>query len=312
VREVEDYRRWVLLRDALARAHELKDVGQYDEAVKCVTTAAENFPSNGSVEVSQDCLHGPWKPTTRINRMPTTLSTLDSWLEGGPAAGDLASVMAPTSGGKTGWLIWCCHAALSAGKRAAYVTLEVPEEEIRDKLRRCLLGKKDAKQGEWEKKRKELHGKNSALYVVEDHPYSLTVERMDHRIPVVDLILIDYADFLSAGSEGGSEYSDLGRIYANLKKVGKKRKIPVWTASQVNREGYGAGTIGLCQVEASLRKVMTADVVLTLNSQEEPDEDTGNCRVGIHVAKNRHGVRMKTLDATVNWAVGTFTEGKWT
>jgi hypothetical protein len=65
-----------------------------------------------------------------------------------------------------------------------------------------------------------------------------------------------------------------------------EKAIPVWTASQSNREGSGADVVGLENMSESYGKAMVADVVVTL-SRKPSEKSTGLGR--LFVAKNRAG-----------------------
>ena len=62
--------------------------------------------------------------------------------------------------------------------------------------------------------------------------------------------------------------------------------VPVWTASQSNKEGSEKEVVGLTNMGESYAKAQVADVVLTL-SRKETEKSTGMAR--LFVAKNRAG-----------------------
>lgn len=308
--EVRRYRESRILGDALAKAHLYRDSGHFDKAYNTILTARNRL--SGDVGQVADILDSSRPMPVRKNIIPTAIPELDEYLQGGVAAGDLAVVLAPTSGGKTSLLVWlACQAALT-GKRVFYATLEVSEHEIEAKLRRCICGSEYSKKV-WAVVSKKLKKKGAVLSIKEAPPRSISAGELDLQIPHdVDVVIVDYGDYLRAdsGSERSS-YEDLGQIYTSLKQIGMKRRIPIWTASQTNRASYQDSRLGVETVESSLRKVMLADQVITINQDKAERGEDDSQTATLHIAKNRHGARFVDIPVTVDWATSTFKSGKW-
>ena len=93
-----------------------------------------------------------------------------------------------------------------------------------------------------------------------------------------DLIIVDYADLMLSRKDYEQSRFELKAITEDLRGLGMELKVPVWTASQSNREGYKANIITSSMVGEAISKIEIADLVLTFSSKK--------C---LHVAKNRNG-----------------------
>lgn len=303
-----------VLREQLAKAHLYVDDGKYDKALAVVTEARMRFPRSG-MEEAPDILTTRMSVPRRTKVISTGLPLLDEKLGGGIAAEELAAVLAPTSGGKSSLLCFLTAQAVLQGKKVWYATLEVSEADIRGKVQRCLLRSDTIKDQEWVKMGKKLSKEGSRLHVFETPPHTIGADDLDGLIPEdVELVVIDYADYLRAPSDQpGLSYENLGYIYTVLKGLAMRRKISVWTASQVNRGAYEAEEIYAQHVEASLKKMMICDIAVSVNqnrSEQDSDDDTGNCVGRLFIAKNRAGPRYCTIDVTINWSRTMFMCGR--
>ena len=79
---------------------------------------------------------------------------------------------------------------------------------------------------------------------------------------------------------------ELKLIYEELRNLAMDLNIPVWTASQANRESASSEIVGLENMSEAYGKAMVADVVISL-SRRAQEKATGIGR--LFVAKNRAG-----------------------
>ena len=83
-----------------------------------------------------------------------------------------------------------------------------------------------------------------------------------------DLIIIDYADLLT--SKASKEKRDkLDDIYTNLRGLATEMKVPIWTASQVNRSGAREDIIQGDRMAESYTKMMITDFAMSLARNAE-------------------------------------------
>jgi replicative DNA helicase len=101
-----------------------------------------------------------------------------------------------------------------------------------------------------------------------------------------DVIMIDYADIMRSSRKFDSLRHELKLIYEELRNLAMEMKLPIWTASQANRDSANSEVVGLENMSEAYGKAMVADVVLSL-SRKAAEKSVGVGRV--FVAKNRAG-----------------------
>jgi RecA/RadA recombinase len=302
--EIQSFNRYRLLREGFLKGQQKLDEGKFDSAVESVLDASRRYPasSNGY----PNALDARRSRPKRVNVVSTGIPKLDEPFNGGIAGGYLFTVLAPTSGGKTTFLVHLACSAARAGKTVFYYTLDDSEFEITKKIQDCIVGKEGLSDRAWKREAKKIKG---VIHVAEHPPETLAVDIIEGELPEeCKLLIVDYADYLLLPSGySGQDYRGLGKIYAGLKRIGLSRMIPVATASQTNRASYEKGE-GRCEdVELSLQKMMMTDDAISLNQRMVKDE----VHCDIFVAKNRHGPRFGKFEMTVNWATCRFELGKW-
>lgn len=85
----------------------------------------------------------------------------------------------------------------------------------------------------------------------------------------VGMLIVDYADLLKPRKIKEDSYSHIGNIYKELRDLCKNERIPGWTASQVGRMAQGKKILTVKDIEGSMKKVFTADVVLALQQTDK-------------------------------------------
>ena len=79
---------------------------------------------------------------------------------------------------------------------------------------------------------------------------------------------------------------ELKLVYEELRNLSMDMNIPIWTASQANREAANASVVGLENMSEAYGKAMVADVVVSI-SRKPMEKATGHGR--LFIAKNRAG-----------------------
>ena len=103
---------------------------------------------------------------------------------------------------------------------------------------------------------------------------------------VPSLIVIDYADIMRSSRSYDSLRHELKLVYEELRNLAMDMNLPIWTASQANREASNASVVGLENMSEAYGKAMVADVVLSI-SRKPMEKATGAGR--LFIAKNRAG-----------------------
>ena len=97
---------------------------------------------------------------------------------------------------------------------------------------------------------------------------------------------------------------ELKLIYTELRNLSGELQVPVWTASQANKDGSKSEVVGLENLGESYGKAQVADVVLSISRKPmEKSEGTGR----IFVAKNRAGRDGLLFPINIDTARSKFT-----
>lgn len=311
--EVESFLRYRLTRRALAKGNALIEAGRFDRAIKTVEEVRHQFPS--TTDESDYLERSRPHREVRTGIVPSGLDQLDKILAGGIGAGDVAFILAPTSGGKTSWLIdRACKAAL-AGKKVLYLTLEDPKFQIEGRMHRCLTGRERPSRKLWEKIVKRMRRRKGSIRVIEKEAWSVDTEQVAQMIKDEDLLLIDYVDYLNTPDGGhGLSWENLVNVTIYLRNVSRRKNIPVWTAAQTNRDGLKGGISDLTDMSGAVGRAFVARQVLSLNPL--PARKRRGEPLPVHISrgvlavkKNTHGQgRWNTANMfyRVNWITNEF------
>tara|TARA_R110001592_G_scaffold228361_3_gene484906 strand:- start:701 stop:2095 length:1395 start_codon:yes stop_codon:yes gene_type:complete len=228
---------------------------------------------------------------------PTGIPQLDKKgvLNGGLARGEIGVVVAPTGVGKSHWLVNIGAAALKAGKNVVHYTFELTETSVgvRYDSNLCDIPSSDV-QDRKEEVLSIYEDKSFGRLIIKEYPTGsasvMTIRNHLEKLAMKDfipsLIVIDYADIMRSTRSYDSLRHELKLIYEELRNLAMEMKIPVWTASQSNREAAEKEVIGMDSMSEAYGKAMVADVVVSL-SRKQLEKATGSGR--LFVAKNRAG-----------------------
>jgi len=234
---------------------------------------------------------------TRRLTCPTGLPQIDAQdvLNGGLGRGELGVVVAPTGIGKSHFLVQMGAEALRAGKNVVHYTFELSETAVglRYDSNLCSIPSSDV----IDRKEEVIEFyKNNSLgrLIIKEYPTgSASVQTLRNHIEklllksfVPSVIVIDYADIMKSSRKFDSLRHELKLVYEELRNLAMELNIPIWTASQANREASNSDIVGLENMSEAYGKAMVADVVLSI-SRKANEKSTGAGR--IFVAKNRAG-----------------------
>lgn len=291
-----DFCRKQAMKEALEKSVELISKDKYDSVLDLMKNAvAVGLP----VSVGHDFFGDMEARFVKINRLacPTGLDHIDekTILNGGLGRGELGVIVAPTGVGKSHFLVMLGAHALRMGKNVLHYTFEltetavgirydsnltnIPSNEVQDSKQEVLDKYKEMELGKLIIK--EYPTGSCSVATIRNH-----LEKLALRGFVPNVIIIDYADIMRSSREYDALRLELKLIYEDLRNLAMERGIPVWTASQANRDASSADVVGLENMSESYGKAMVADVVLSL-SRKPTEKATGAGR--LFVAKNRAG-----------------------
>ena len=120
---------------------------------------------------------------------------------------------------------------------------------------------------------------------------------------VPHVIIVDYADIMRSTRSYDSLRHELKLVYEELRNLAMDLNVPIWTASQANRDSANSDIVGLENMSEAYGKAMVADVVVSI-SRKAMEKSTGAGR--LFVAKNRAGRDGLVFPVHIDTARSTF------
>ncbi len=227
----------------------------------------------------------------------------------------IMTMVTPSGGGKSGSLMFMCRSAtINSNARSLYVTTELSEEIICDRLDASFAG---VSINMLERDRKKVSAKVRSLglkygefLVVKGFPPStLTPSALRAYIRQLERvgfyptsIYIDSADdMVPDPADRGRDrdgYEDAGAVWRGCRRLSYEVGAPVHTASQTQRGALNKEHVDWDQIADSAKKVMVSDVVLILQqTKEEYRQGVGR----FYIAKNRFGSAKAEWKVRLDW-----------
>jgi len=215
------------------------------------------------------------------------LAMFNEITEGGLANKTLNVILAGTGVGKS---LCMCHMAANAvsqGKNVLYITLEMSEERIAERIDANLMNLpigqlKDLSKQMFEDRISKINAKIQGRLIVKEYPTAsahaghfkaLINELKLKRNFAPDIIFIDYLNICSSsrfksGSNQNS-YTIIKSIAEELRGLAVEEDLPIVTATQTTRGGYNNSDVELTDTSESFGLPATADLMIALISTEE-------------------------------------------
>ena len=301
-------------KDALEQAVDLIGKNEYESVVSLMKTAVSVGMANTVGHVFFEDAEARFVKSNRL-AIPTGLSRLDAHdiLRGGLGRGELGVMTANTGVGKSHWLVALGAHAMRCGKNVVHYTFELSEEAVglRYDSNLCNIPSNDVqdrKQDVLEIYEEEEYGS----LIIKEYPTGaasiVTIKNHLDKLLLRDfqpsLILIDYADIMRSTRSFDSLRHELKLIYEELRNMAMELQVPIWTASQANRDSANSDIVGLENMAEAYSKAMVADVVLSI-SRKSTEKSTGSGR--LYIAKNRAGRDGLLFPVNIDTARSKFT-----
>jgi len=237
-------------------------------------------------------------------RIPFDIDFLNTITRGGIPNKTLNCILAGTGVGKS---LMMCHmsaANLMQGKNVLYITLEMAEERISERIDANLMNVylnelETLPKESYLKKLERIKGKTSGKLIVKEYPTStvgsghfrhLLNELKTKKNFKPDIIYIDYLNLCisSRMKMGGSinTYTYIKSVAEELRGLAVEFDLPIWTATQSNREGFSNSDVDLTNTSESFGLPATVDFMIAAISTEELE---GLGQLLIKQLKNRYG-----------------------
>jgi replicative DNA helicase len=238
------------------------------------------------------------------NRIPFDLDLFNKITKGGLPTKTLNICLAGTGVGKS---LFMCHAAagcLSQGKNVLYITLEMAEERIAERIDANLLNVdmnylQTMTKPEYDRKFEILRNKTQGKLIIKEYPTAsasalhfraLLNELQLKKSFVPDIIFIDYLNICSSArikpGANVNSYSYIKAIAEELRGLAVEFSVPVVSATQTTRSGFTNSDPGLEDTSESFGLPATADFMFALISTEELEQLN---QIMVKQLKNRYG-----------------------
>ena len=220
-------------------------------------------------------------------RIPFDLDYLNRITKGGLAEKSLNIVLAGTGVGKSLFMCHCAAANLTMGKNVLYITMEMAEERIAERIDANLMNVEldrliGMPKETYLKKVETLREKTKGKLIIKEYPTaSANVNHFNHLLNelklkrqfIPDIIYIDYLNICSSarmkmGSSINS-YTYIKAIAEELRGLAVEHKLPIVSATQTTRSGFTNSDVGLEDTSESFGLPATADLMFALISTEE-------------------------------------------
>lgn len=235
-------------------------------------------------------------------KIETGLEHFDYILRGGIPSKTLGVLMAGTGVGKSLFMCSVSGSLLERGHNVLYITMEMAEEKIAQRIDQNLLDMTSEEldmigKDSFLKRFSNLRTKTQGHLIVKEYPTgtataahfrALLKELEMKRDFKPDLICIDYLNICGSttASKGANSYEKIKCIAEELRGMAMEFDVPVLTATQTNRSGYDDTDVGMTSVSESFGLPMTADYFFAITTTDKlRDENV----IRMSQLKNRYG-----------------------
>ena len=237
-------------------------------------------------------------------RIPFDLDYFNKITQGGLPRKTLNIALAGTGVGKSLFMCHCAAQNLLAGQNVLYITMEMAEERIAERIDANLLGVtldelKELPQAIYYKLIGRVRDRAKGKLIVKEYPTAsagsanfrhLLNELSLKKNFVPDIIYIDYLNIcassrIKAGSNVNS-YTYIKAIAEELRGLAVEFNVPIVSATQTTRSGYSNSDVGLEDTSESFGLPATADFMFALVTSDELRQLS---QIMVKQLKNRYG-----------------------
>ena len=243
------------------------------------------------------------------NKTPFDLEYFNKITSGGLSDKTLNIALAGTGVGKS---LFMCHVASSClvqGKNVLYITLEMAEEKIAERIDANLLNTNirdiaELPQTTFHKKIDKLAAKTTGKLIIKEYPTAsahcghfraLLQELKLKKSFVPDIIFVDYLNICASSryrsAVNVNSYSYVKAIAEELRGLAVEAALPIVSATQTTRSGFASSDPNLTDTSESFGLPATADLMFALVSTEDMEELD---QIMVKQLKNRYN------DPTIN------------
>ena len=243
------------------------------------------------------------------SRVPFDLEYFNKITNGGMPNKTLNVCLAGTGVGKS---LFMCHVAasvLAQGKNVLYITLEMAEERIAERIDANLMNitmdqLKDLPKTLFDNRIEKIRAKTEGTLIIKEYPTTgahtghfkaLLNELQLKKQFKPDIIIIDYLNICASSRfKGGANinsYTLIKSIAEELRGLAVEENLPILSATQTTRGGYGNTDVELTDTSESFGLPATVDFMFALISTEDMEKMN---QLMVKQLKNRYN------DPTIN------------
>ena len=238
------------------------------------------------------------------DRIPFDLEYFNRITKGGVPNKTLNVCLAGPGVGKSLFMCHVAAAALTEGQNVLYITMEMAEERIAERIDANLLNVPIDQLDKMSKdmftsKVADLARKTTGKLIIKEYPTgaahsghfrALLNELKLKKQFIHNVIFIDYLNICSSSRMKGlggaiNSYSYIKAIAEELRGLAVEFELPIFSATQTNRSGYSNSDIGLEDTSESFGLPATADLMFALITSEELE---GMGQLMVKQLKNRY------------------------
>jgi replicative DNA helicase len=237
-------------------------------------------------------------------RIPFDLELFNKITKGGLTRKSLNICLAGTGVGKSLFMCHCAANALMQGRNVLYITLEMAEERIAERIDANLLNVpidqlENMSKDMLTSKVGKLSEKSNGKLIIKEYPTStanaahfrgLLNELKLKKGFVPEIIFIDYINICASSRMKGmggnvNSYTYIKAIAEELRGLAVEFSVPIMSATQTNRTGFTSSDPGLEDTAESFGLPATADLMFALLSNDELEQ---NGQLMVKQLKNRY------------------------
>jgi len=237
------------------------------------------------------------------SRIEFDLEYFNKITKGGLPTKTLNIALAGTGVGKSLFMCHVASACLLQGRNVLYITLEMAEEKIAERIDANLLNVPiqqlaDLPRSTFENKVTAISKKTQGTLIIKEYPTAsahsghfkaLLNELALKKSFQPDIIFIDYLNICASsrykGNIGVNSYSYIKAIAEELRGLAVEFDLPIFSATQTTRSGFGSSDVELTDTSESFGLPATADLMFALISTEELE---GLGQLMVKQLKNRY------------------------
>ena len=237
------------------------------------------------------------------NKIEFDLEYFNKITKGGLPNKTLNIALAGTGVGKS---LFMCHVASSVllqGRNVLYITMEMAEEKIAERIDANLLNVPiqdltDLPKSMFENKVTNLAKKTQGTLIIKEYPtasaHSGHFKALLNELALKksfrpDIIFIDYLNICASsryrGAIGVNSYSYIKAIAEELRGLAVEAEVPIVSATQTTRSGYSSSDVDITDTSESFGLPATADLMFALISSEDLE---GLGQIMVKQLKNRY------------------------